>query len=107
LLIKILAQDRLVPGPDGKRDPGGKWLTHHIRRGDIFVTRSRTPNEARFLSPAGEELETIAIHVGIDSFRAALTFRTFLVWSLAVDAEKVKRLLRNSAPSHGLFVCEG
>ena len=72
MLIKILPQDRLVPGPDEKRDPGGKWLTHHIRRGDIFVTRSRTPNEARFRSPAGEELETISIHVGIDSFRAAL-----------------------------------
>jgi len=55
-----------------ERDPGGRWLTHHIRRGDIFVTRSRTPYEVRFRSPAGEELETIAIHVGIDSFRDAL-----------------------------------
>jgi AraC family transcriptional regulator len=55
-----------------ERDPGGRWLTHHIRRGDIFVTRSRTPYEVSFRSPAGEELETIAIHVGIDSFRAAL-----------------------------------
>jgi len=55
-----------------ERDPGGRWLTHHIRRGDIFVTRSRTPYEVRFRSPAGEELETIAIHVGIDSFRTAL-----------------------------------
>jgi diketogulonate reductase-like aldo/keto reductase len=52
-----------------ERDPGGKRLTHHIRRGDIFVTRSRTPYEVHFRSPAGEELETIAIHVGIDSFR--------------------------------------
>jgi AraC-like DNA-binding protein len=33
---------------------------------------SRTPYEVRFRSPAGEELETIAIHVGVDSFRAAL-----------------------------------
>jgi AraC family transcriptional regulator len=55
-----------------ERDPGGRWLTHHIRRGDIFITRSRTPYEVRFRSPAGEELETISIHVGIDSFRAAL-----------------------------------
>jgi hypothetical protein len=55
-----------------ERDPGGKWLTRHIRRGDIFVTRSRTPYEISFRSPAGEELETIAIHVGIDSFRTAL-----------------------------------
>jgi AraC-like DNA-binding protein len=50
----------------------GNGLCHHIRRGDIFVTRSRTPYEVRFRSPAGEELETIAIHVGIDSFRTAL-----------------------------------
>jgi AraC family transcriptional regulator len=55
-----------------ERHPGGKWLTRHIRRGDIFVTRSRTSYEVSFRSPAGEELETIAIHVGIDSFRAAL-----------------------------------
>ena len=55
-----------------ERDPGGKWVTRHIRRGDIFVTRSRTPYEVSFRSPPGEELETIAIHVGIDSFRVAL-----------------------------------
>jgi AraC family transcriptional regulator len=55
-----------------ERDPGGKWLTHHIRRGDIFITRSRTPYEVRFRSPPGEELETLSIHVAIDSFRAAL-----------------------------------
>ena len=55
-----------------ERDPGGKWLTHHIRRGDSFVTRSRTPYEVRFRSPPGEELETLSVHVAIDSFRAAL-----------------------------------
>jgi AraC family transcriptional regulator len=55
-----------------ERDPGGRWLAHHVRRGDIFVTRSRTPYEVRFRSPPGEELETIAIHVGIDLFRATL-----------------------------------
>jgi AraC family transcriptional regulator len=55
-----------------ERDPGGKWLTHHIRRGDIFITRSRTPYEVRFRSPPGEELETLSIHVAIDSFQAAL-----------------------------------
>ena len=55
-----------------EREIGETWTTRQIGRGDIFVTRSRTPYEVRFRSPAGEELETIAIHVGIDSFRAAL-----------------------------------
>jgi AraC family transcriptional regulator len=55
-----------------ERDPGGRWLTHHIRQGDIFVTRSRTPYKVRFRSPAGEEMETISIHVAVDSFHAAL-----------------------------------
>src|SRR5258705_7537857 len=69
---RTLAAPSLVQPNFLERDPGGRWFTHHIRRGDIFVTRSRTPYEVRFRSPAGEELETIAIHVGIDSFRAAL-----------------------------------
>jgi AraC family transcriptional regulator len=55
-----------------ERDIGGKWLTHHIKQGDIFVTRSRTPYEVRFRSPPGEELETISIHVAVDSFHTAL-----------------------------------
>jgi AraC family transcriptional regulator len=55
-----------------ERDPGGNWITRQIRRGDSFVTRSRTPYEVRFRSPPGEELEAISIHVEVDSFRVAL-----------------------------------
>lgn len=55
-----------------ERDPGGGWITHHIRRGDSFVTRSRTPYEVSFRSSPGEELETISMHVAVEPFRAAL-----------------------------------
>jgi AraC family transcriptional regulator len=55
-----------------ERDPGGNWITRHIRQGDSFVTRSRTPYEVRFRSPAGEELEAISIHLAVEPFRAAL-----------------------------------
>jgi AraC family transcriptional regulator len=55
-----------------ERDPGGNWTTHHIRRGDSFVTRSRTPYEVSFRSPPGEELENISMHVAVEPFQAAL-----------------------------------
>jgi AraC family transcriptional regulator len=44
-----------------ERDVGGAWLTHHIPRGDIFVTRSRVPYEVRFTSPAGKEIDVISV----------------------------------------------
>jgi AraC family transcriptional regulator len=55
-----------------ERDPGGKWLTHQLERGTLFVTRSRTPYEVSFSSPAGEELENVQIHVAVDVFVAAV-----------------------------------
>jgi AraC family transcriptional regulator len=55
-----------------ERDPGGAWVTRHIRRGESFVTRSRTPYEVSFRSPAGEELESISLHLAVEPFKAAL-----------------------------------
>ena len=55
-----------------ERERGGPWVTRHIRRGDFFVTRSKTPYEVSFRSPAGEELETIQIHLAVEPYRAAL-----------------------------------
>ena len=55
-----------------ERERGEPWVTRHIRRGDLFVTRSKTPYEVRFSSPVGEELEVIQIHLAIDPYRAAL-----------------------------------
>ena len=54
-----------------ERDIGQNWLTRQLRRGDIFVTGSRTPYEVTFTSPRGEELESIQIHVAVDQFLAA------------------------------------
>jgi hypothetical protein len=55
-----------------ERDLGGNWLTHQLRRGTLFVTRSRTPYEVSFSSPVGEELENVQIHVAVDVFLAAV-----------------------------------
>jgi hypothetical protein len=37
---------------------GGAWLPRQIRRGDIFVTGSKTPYELRWRSPLGAEMDT-------------------------------------------------
>ena len=55
-----------------ERDVGKAWLTRQLQRGDVFVTRSRTPYELRCQSPAGEELDFIVIHLAVDRYLAAL-----------------------------------
>ena len=55
-----------------EREIGGAWLMRRLQRGDIFVTRSRTPYELRCKSPAGEELDFIVIHLAVDQYLAAL-----------------------------------
>src|SRR5205809_3198669 len=55
-----------------EREIGETWTTRQIGRGDIFVTRSKTPYEVRFGSRVGEELEIIQIHLAVDQFLAAL-----------------------------------
>jgi AraC family transcriptional regulator len=55
-----------------EREPGGQWVTRHIRRGDFFVTGSKTPYEVCFRSPPQEELETVQIHVSVDAYAAAV-----------------------------------
>lgn len=55
-----------------EREVGKAWLTRQIRRGDIFVTRSKTLYELRWSSPIGEEVEVIHIHLAVDQFLAAL-----------------------------------
>jgi AraC family transcriptional regulator len=41
----------------------------------MFVTRSRTPYEVDFESPAGQELDNLSLHIGVDPFLAALEAR--------------------------------
>lgn len=43
-----------------------------MRRGDLFVTRSKTPYELRWNSPLGAELEVVQIHLAVDHLTAAL-----------------------------------
>jgi AraC family transcriptional regulator len=55
-----------------ERELGETWVTRQIGRGDIFVTRSKTPYEVRFRSPVGEELEIIQVHVAVDRWLQSL-----------------------------------
>src|SRR5687768_2115964 len=45
-----------------ERDVDGAWVTRKISAGDLFVTRSRTPYEVQFKSPAGAELDNLSLH---------------------------------------------
>jgi hypothetical protein len=40
------------------------WLPRRVRRGDLFVTGSKTPYELRWRSPLGAEMDEIHIHLG-------------------------------------------
>ncbi len=55
-----------------ERDLGEPWITRRLQRGDIFVTRSAVPYELRFESPAGQELDSLVIHLGVDRYLSAL-----------------------------------
>jgi AraC family transcriptional regulator len=55
-----------------ERDLGENWITHQLRRGDLFVTRSKVPYEVRFTSPSGQELDSISIHLAVDVYLAAV-----------------------------------
>jgi AraC family transcriptional regulator len=50
----------------GERDVGGEWITRQIGAGDLFVTRSRTPYEVRFESPAGQQLDNVSLHIAVE-----------------------------------------
>ncbi|QIF05490.1 AraC family transcriptional regulator [Roseimicrobium sp. ORNL1] len=55
-----------------ERELGENWVTRHIGKGHIFITRAKAPYEVRFKSPAGEELEVIQVHVAVEPFLTAL-----------------------------------
>jgi AraC family transcriptional regulator len=58
-----------------ERDVGGAWVTQQMRAGEMFITRSRTPYEVRFQSPAGQALDSLSIHIAVEPFRGALEER--------------------------------
>jgi hypothetical protein len=47
-------------------------VRRQLRRGDIFVTRSKTPYELDWKSPGREELDFIIVHLALNQFLAAL-----------------------------------
>jgi hypothetical protein len=55
-----------------EREIGGAWLPRRVRRGELFVTGSKTPYELRWNSPLGAELELVHIHLAVDQLTAAL-----------------------------------
>jgi AraC family transcriptional regulator len=55
-----------------EREIGGAWLPRRVRRGDLFVTGSKTPYELRWNSTLGAELEVVHIHLAVDQLTAAL-----------------------------------
>jgi AraC family transcriptional regulator len=54
-----------------ERDIGGAWVPRQVRRGDIFVTGSKTPYELRWRSPVGAEIDVIHIHLALDQCLSA------------------------------------
>ena len=85
-----------------EREPGEQWITRRIGPGDFFVTRSKTPYEVSFASPADEELETISIHLAVDPYRAALE-RSYPGQADAVDLADF--FGRDEAFTHLCFAC--
>ena len=85
-----------------EREHGGSWITRHIRPGDFFITRSKTPYEVSFRSPIGEELETVSIHLAADPYRDALE----TVYPGQADTvELVDYFGRDEALAHLCFAC--
>jgi AraC family transcriptional regulator len=85
-----------------EREVGDTWVTRQIGRGDIFVTRSKTPYEVRHSSPVGQELEIIQVHVAVDQWLASLE----AVYPGKVDdVEVVDFFGRDEALAHLCFAC--
>jgi hypothetical protein len=86
-----------------ERDIGGTWLTHQLQPGTLFVTRSRTPYEVSFTSPAGEELENVQIHVAVDVFLEAC--RASVSDAAAGNIEVIDFFGRDEALAYLCFAC--
>jgi AraC family transcriptional regulator len=81
---------------------GQAGVRRQLKRGDIFVTRSKTPYELDWKSPIGEELDFIIIHLAVDQFLAALE----AVYPGKVDeVEVIDFFGRDEALAHLCFAC--
>ena len=83
-------------------DVGQAWVRRQLSRGDIFVTRSKTPYELDWKSPVGEELDFIIIHLAVDQFLAALEA---VYPGKADEVEIIDFFGRDEALAHLCFAC--
>src|SRR6516164_7449579 len=85
-----------------ERDIGGAWVPRQVRRGDIFVTGSKTPYELRWRSPLGAEIDVIHIHLGVDQCLAAFQ----MVYQDKAGAVEVTEFFgRDETLAHLSFAC--
>jgi AraC family transcriptional regulator len=85
-----------------ERDIGGAWVPRQVRRGDIFVTGSKTPYELRWRSPVGAEIDVIHIHLGVDQCQAAFE----MVYQDKANAVEVTDFFgRDETLAHLSFAC--
>jgi hypothetical protein len=85
-----------------ERAVGEHWVTRYIRRGGLFVTRSKTPYEVSFRSPVGQELEIVQVHVAIEPFLAALNA---VYADKADEVEVIDFAGRDEALAHLCYAC--
>ena len=85
-----------------ERDIGGTWIPRQVRRGDIFVTGSKTPYELRWRSPLGAEIDVMHIHLGVDQCLAAFE----IVYPDKANAVEVTDFFgRDETLAHLSFAC--
>ena len=85
-----------------ERDIGGAWVPRQVRRGDIFVTGSKTPYELRWRSPLGAGIDVIHIHLGVDQCLAAFE----MVYQDKAGAVEVTDFFgRDETLAHLSFAC--
>jgi AraC family transcriptional regulator len=85
-----------------EREVGGTWVTRQIGRGDIFVTRSKSPYEVSHSSPVGQELEIIQIHIAVDQW---LTSMESVYPGKAGELDVIDFFGRDEALAHLCFAC--
>jgi AraC family transcriptional regulator len=77
-------------------------VPRHIRRGDIFVTGSKTPYELRWRSSLGAEMDIIHIHLAVDQCLAVFE----MVYQDKADAVEVTDFFgRDETLAHLSFAC--
>jgi AraC family transcriptional regulator len=85
-----------------EREIGGTWLPNRARRGDLFVTRSKTPYELRWRSPLGAEIDVIHIHLAVDQCLAAFEM---VYQDKARAVEVIEFFGRDETLAHLSFAC--